>query len=139
MTSRRYQTDLTDAQWALLQPRMPAPARTSRPRADLREVANGILYLAAPAASGGCSRSASRRGARSTPVPPMAGRRHPPTVQDALRRDCRRAAGRDESPASSAVDSQSVKAAGQGGERGFDAGKRVAGRKRHLWVDSLGL
>ena len=140
MTSRRYQTDLTDAQWALLQPHMPAPARTGRPRADLRAVTNGILYLV-------------RTGCQWRLLP----RCFPPwstvhtwyrrwradgtleAIHDALRRLCRRAAGRGESPASSAVDSQSVKAAGQGGEAGFDAGKKVAGRKRHLWVDSLGL
>src|SRR3954470_21300401 len=140
MTPRRYQTDLTDAQWALLQPHLPAPARTGRPRADLREVTNGILYLV-------------RTGCQWRLLPKC----FPPwstvhtwyrrwridgtleAIHDALRRLCRRHAGRDESPASSAVDSQSVKAAGQGGVTGFDAGKKVAGRKRHLWVDSLGL
>ena len=140
MTPRRYPTDLTDAQWALLQPLMPGPARTGRPRADLREVTNGILYLV-------------RTGCQWRLLPKC----FPPwstvhtryrrwrtdgtleAVHDALHRLCRTQAGRDESPASSAVDSQSVKAAGQGGEKGYDAGKKVAGRKRHLWVDSLGL
>jgi len=140
MIPHRYQTDLTDDQWSLLQPYMPAPAKTGRPRADLREVLNGILYLV-------------RTGCQWRLLPKC----FPPwstvhtwyrrwrtdgtldVVHDALWRLCRRAAGRDESPASSAVDSQSVKAAGQGGEKGYDAGKRVAGRKRHLWVDSLGL
>jgi putative transposase len=140
MTPPRYQTDLTDAQWALLQPLMPEPARTGRPRADLREVTNGILYLV-------------RTGCQWRLLPKC----FPPwstvhtwyrrwrtngtleAVHDTLWRRCRVQAGRDESPASSAVDSQSVKAAGQGGEKGFDAGKKVAGRKRHIWVDSLGL
>lgn len=140
MIPRRYQTDLTDARWALLQPLMPAPARTGRPRADLREVTNGILYLV-------------RTGCQWRLLPKC----FPPrstvhtwyrrwrldgtlkAIHDALWRRCRRQAGRDESPASSAVDSQSVKAAGQGGEKGYDAGKKVAGRKRHIWVDSLGL
>ena len=140
MTPARYQTDLTDTQWALLRPYMPAPARTGRPRADLREVINGILYLV-------------RAGCQWRLLP----KRFPPwstvhtwyrrwradgtldAIHDALWRLCRPQAGRDESPASSAVDSQSVKAAGQGGEKGFDAGKKVAGRKRHIWVDSLGL
>jgi putative transposase len=44
MTPPRYQTDLADAQWALLVPFTPAPAKTDRPRADLRAVARGILY-----------------------------------------------------------------------------------------------
>jgi putative transposase len=140
MTPPRYQTDLTDDQWALLVPFMPAPAKTGRPRADLRAVTNGILYLV-------------RSGCQWRLLP----RCFPPwstvhtwyrrwrtdgtlqAVHDALWRRCRVQAGRDESPASSAVDSQSVKAAGQGGEKGYDAGKKVAGRKRHLWVDSLGL
>lgn len=140
MTPHRYQTDLTDAQWALLQPLLPKPAPTGRPRADLREVTNGILYLV-------------RTGCQWRLLPKC----FPPwstvhtwyrrwrtdgtleAVHDALWRACRERAGRDRSPASSAVDSQSVKAAGQGGEKGFDAGKKVAGRKRHIWVDSLGL
>lgn len=114
------------------------PDRT--PPADLREVVNGILYLV-------------RSGCQWRLLPKC----FPPwstvhtwyrrwradgtldAVHDALRRAVRRQAGRGESPASSAVDSQSVKTAGQGGEKGFDAGKRVSGRKRHLWVDSLGL
>jgi len=116
------------------------PARTGRPRADLREVVNGILYLV-------------RSGCQWRLLPKC----FPPwstvhtwyrrwrtdgtleVLHDALWSRCRRQVGRDESPASSAVDSQSVKAAGQGGEKGFDAGKKVAGRKRHIWVDSLGL
>src|SRR3954447_5350150 len=140
MTPPRYSTDLTDDQWALLVPLMPEPARTGRPRADLREVTNGVLYLV-------------RSGCQWRLLPKC----FPPwstvhtwyrrwrtdgtleAVHDALWRSCRVQAGRDESPASSAVDSQSVKAAGQGGEKGYDAGKKVAGRKRHIWVDSLGL
>src|SRR4051812_10280892 len=127
MTPRRYQTDLTDAQWAVLQPFLPPPARTGRPRADLREVTNGILYLV-------------RSGCQWRLLPKC----FPPwstvhtryrrwrtdgtldAIHEALRRACRRLAGRDESPASSAVDSQSVKTAGQGGEKGFDMGKKVA-------------
>src|SRR5262249_47549023 len=60
-------------------------------------------------------------------------------LNDALRPRVRLQAGRDPSPRASAVDSQSVKTAEQGGPRGYDSGKHVRGRKRHLWVDSLGL
>src|SRR3954469_26058902 len=140
MTLARYQTDLTDPQWAVLQPLMPPPARTGRPRADLREVTNGILYLVRT----GCQwRLLPRCFPPWSTVPTWFRRWRTDgtleAIHDALRRLCRRAAGRGESPARSAVDSQWVKSAGQGGEKGYDAGKQVAGRKRHIWVDSLGL
>src|SRR5262249_2837953 len=60
-------------------------------------------------------------------------------LHEALRRQTRRHAGRNPNPRSSAADSQSVKTTPQGGVKGFDNGKKVHGRKRHLWVDSLGL
>src|SRR5262249_7981195 len=60
-------------------------------------------------------------------------------LNEALRQQARTQAGRDPSPRSSAADSQSVKATPQGGPHGFDSGKKVLGRKRHLGVDSLGL
>ena len=140
MSTRRYETDLTDEQFAILGPLLPRPKRTGRPPADLREVANAILYLV-------------RTGCQWRMLP----KDFPPwstvhtwyrrwrkdgtweRVNEALRQQVRRQAGRDPSPRSSAVDSQSVKTAGQGGERGYDAGKKVSGRKRHLWVDSTGL
>src|SRR5689334_25023290 len=128
MEPRRYDTDLTDEQFALVEPFLPRPKRMGRPPVDLRAVLNATLYLV-------------RTGCQWRLLPKC----FPPwstvhtwyrrwrtdgtleAVHDALWRLCRRAAGRDESPASSAVDSQSVKAAGQGGEKGYDAGKKVAG------------
>lgn len=138
--SERYPTDLTDQQWELIRPLLPRPAATGRPPADLREVTNGILYL-------------NRSGCQWRLLPKC----FPPwstvhtwyrrwrtdgtwdRINDALRRQVREAAGRDPDPASSAVDSQSTKGTEVGGECGYDAGKKVNGRKRHIWVDSMGL
>jgi putative transposase len=140
MNAIRYETDLTDAQFALLEPHLPKPKRTGRPPADLREVLNGILYLV-------------RTGCQWRLLP----KDFPPwstvhtwyrrwrkdgtweKVHEALRQQARRRAGRDPSPRSSAADSQSVKTTPQGGVKGFDNGKKVRGRKRHIWVDSTGL
>src|SRR5262245_39973029 len=140
MRTQRYDTDLTDDQFALVEPFLPKRKRTGRPPADLREVLNGILYLV-------------RTGCQGRLLP----HDFPPwstvhtwyrcwrtagtweRLNEALRQQVRSAAGRDPSPRSSAADSQSVKTTPQGGAHGFDNGKKVAGRKRHLWVDSLGL
>jgi putative transposase len=140
MKTQRYETDLSDEQFALLEPFLPKPKRLGRPPADLRQVLNGILYLV-------------RTGCQWRLLP----KDFPPwstvhtwyrrwrrdgtweDIHEALRRQVRRQAGRAPSPRSSAVDSQSVKTPAAGGDSGFDAGKKVKGRKRHIWVDSLGL
>jgi putative transposase len=140
MSTQRYETDLTDEQFALLEPFLPRPKRTGRPPANLRQVVNALLYLV-------------RTGCQWRMLP----KDFPPwstvhtwyrrwrtagtwqRITEALRQQVRRQAGRPPSPRSSAVDSQSVKTAGQGGPKGYDAGKKVSGRKRHIWVDSLGL
>jgi putative transposase len=140
MGTRRYETDLTDEPFARIEPYRPRPTPTERPPADPRRVVNAILYLV---------RTGCQWRLLPADFPPWS------TVHtwyrrwrrdgtwerrnEALRRRVRRRAGRHPSPRSSAVDSQSAKAAGQGGPSGYDAGKRVKGRKRHIWVDSLGL
>lgn len=140
MRTKPYDTDLTDEQYALVEPYLPEAKRTGRPLADLREVLNAIFYLV-------------RTGCQWRLLPhdfPPWGTVHCwyrrwrldgtwGRINEALRQRTREAAGRDPSPRSSAADSQSVKTTPQGGERGFDNGKKVAGRKRHVWVDSMGL
>jgi putative transposase len=140
MEHRPYDTDLTDAQFALVEPFLPKPKKMGRPPADLRAVLNGILYLV---------RSGCQWRLLPHDFPPWSTVhtwyrrwRQDGTwekIHEALRKAARVQAGRDPSPRSSAADSQSVKTAGQGGETGFDSGKKVKGRKRHIWVDSLGL
>src|SRR5262245_34632033 len=140
MTRRPYDTDLTDAQFAVLEPWLPPPKPRGRPRADLRAVLDGILYLV---------RSGCQWRLLPHDFPPWSTvhtwyRRWRTdgtweAIHEALRRRTRERAGRDPSPRSSAADSQSVKTTPQGGVKGFDSGKKVKGRKRHAWVDSLGL
>jgi putative transposase len=137
-----YKTDLTDAQWDILQPILPpVQVKNGFPPTDLREVLNTILYqtktgvqwdllphdLAAKSTTFDYYRQWSQDGTLQR-------------ILDALRRAVRRAAGRSEEPSAAAIDSQSVKAAAGVGEAvGTDGGKKVRGRKRHILTDTLGL
>jgi len=139
-----YPSALTDAQWTILEPLLPA-ARTQhggRPRTiDLREVVNTLLYLN----RSGCQWDMLPHDLlpKSSVYDYFARWRDDGTwvkILQALREHIRERAGREPTPSAVCIDSQSVKTTEIGGaERGYDGGKKIKGRKRHLLVDTFGL
>jgi len=142
MGSRRYPTDLYNEEWALLEPYLPAPQRRGRPRLHSpREILDAVFYVL----KSGCQWRMLPRD-----FPPWKTVFHYfrrwridgtwERMNRALRRRLREKLGRDPEPSAGIVDAQSVKTTGVGGEqRGFDGGKKVRGRKRHILVDTEGL
>ena len=137
----RYASDTTDEEWAIISGYMPSAHRRGRPRkVDLRAVVNGILYIA----QAGCQwRMLPKDFPPYTTVQGyFYGWRDSglwQTINHHLVMQARELAGREASPTAGVIDSQSVKTAEAGGPRGFDAGKKVKGRKRHIVTDTSGL
>ncbi len=144
--TRRYPADMTDAEWAVIEPVLPAPpwqaGRGGRPGEHCRrDVVDAIRYLVKEGITW-----------RAMPIdfPPwqsvyyyVAGWQATgatAAMHDELREQVRVAAGRDPNPTAAIIDSQSVRAAETVArtERGYDAGKKINGRKRHIAVDVMG-
>jgi transposase len=142
-----YPTDLTDAQWLVIGPLVPVPAwlegRGGRPEGYChREMIDAMLYID----DNGTKWRALPVDFPDWPAAYRFFRRWRDqglleVLHDRLRRACRRAAGRGPEPTAGVIDSQSLRAAETVGtaRRGYDAGKRVNGTKRHIAVDALGL
>ncbi len=136
-----YPTDLNDTQWSKIRPYLPAEAQTGRPREHgWRMSWNGIFYLL----QSGCSGRMLPRD-----LPPWKTVYHYfrlwrtngtwERLNRLLREKVRLKVGKKRQPSAAILDSQSVKTSEGGLECGFDAGKKVTGRKRHTLVDTLGL
>lgn len=140
-TKQLYPTDMTDSQWNLIKEMLPAPKPGGRPRTlDMRQVVNAIYYLVV----GGIQwRMLPREYPKWQSVYHYfrtwrkAGLWK--RIHDTLRARVREKAERHKHPTAGCIDSQSVESTLVPGVRGYDAGKHVNGRKRHLLVDTLGL
>ena len=140
MQTISYPSDVTDAQWALLEPMLPKPNPLGRPPSPGRPIFNGILYVL-------------RGGIQWRFLPKEYGpwqtvygkfRRWKQagvwkSLNDRLRTEVRKARGKRARPTGCILDSQTVRSADHGGAVGYDAAKKTKGRKRHLLVDTLGL
>lgn len=138
----RYPTDLSDRKWDVVQEFIPAEKALGRPRSvDMRRVIDAVLYIT----RAGCAWRLLPQG-NFPPWETVYGyflhwsktgvwqRMH-----DALRAKVRQKAGRHKHPTAGSIDAQSVKTSASAGIKGFDAGKKIQGRKRHILVDTLGL
>lgn len=141
ITRQPYPTDLKDQEWHFLEPLLPPPSTKGRPQEwPMREILNAIFYVLR---DGGAWRMLPHD------LPPWQTVYYHfrkwqkkgtwETLNQALRERLREREGREKTPSAAIIDSQSVKSTSIKGERGYDAGKKVNGRKRHIVVDTLGL